>query len=866
VTLVNPTQQLAWREWIVLWPGWRPGWFLAGFMLLALVALVLRLWDLDGRTMHYDEAIHVHFAWKLAQGKEFIHSPWMHGPFQVELTGLIFAIFGDTEFTARIAYVLFGTALVGLPYFLRDHIGRTGALISAVMLTISPTLLYFSRFGRNDILMAFFATSLFILMWRYIHEEKNRYLYLAAGVLAFMFASKETAYMIVLIYGGMMFLLAIPDLAPTMLGRAKFSQLTGPAGFLLLLITLTLPQWAAISGLAQDALGLILVNPNGVSGGITGAPHWGSPFVALPVYLAPWWFHSLIIVALVAILGIINRQLSSKAAVGIAVPLVSIAATGIALFRPIADASSFDIAVAADLTISGLLFAGAVAALMVLHQPWKRGVLQLLVPAIAGLLYLSVFTPLVDVASVLKDILPSGISVEASANAIPVNFLVAGGLLLGLLAASAILGVAWLGSRWLICAGIFYGIWVTLYTTIFSNVAGIFSGSWLGMGYWIAQQDVARGNQPWYYYFVGLSVYEVLPVVFGVAGAVYFLRKGDVFGLVLACWAGLTLLAYTMASEKMPWLLVNVALPFILLSGKYLGDLVEKVRWRNILRQGQVFLLVMPSLVVLAAVYLVYQFVNSQGNLPGVQWVLVGSTALVALAAAYLVRIAPKPTSGGVLTGLGLAVLLLAFGTVGAFRAAYTYDDSNKEILVYAQGSADLPATFEKLQKKALPGNPADDPAVLVDYDMWYPFQWYVRTQQDDNTVRFNCFKAEGDEGWNSSCNPASDDTGSQALLLTMAHKLTNITSLTKFKREGPFLDLLWFPEIYRRPHENRQDEGFQWGFRGIPSRKQLGEDFRYFGEAATSKEKWAKTLGYVLFRELDTDWYKSEYYSYLPK
>jgi len=24
--------------------------------------------------------------------------------------------------------------------------------------------------------------------------------------------------------------------------------------------------------------------------------------------------------------------------------------------------------------------------------------------------------------------------------------------------------------------------------------------------------------------------------------------------------------------------------------------------------------------------------------------------------------------------------------------------------------------------------------------------------------------------------------------------------------------------------------------------------------------------LGYMLFRDLDTDWYKSEYYSYLPK
>ncbi|MFP6635344.1 MAG: hypothetical protein VCB79_05395, partial [Dehalococcoidia bacterium] len=105
-----------------------------------------------------------------------------------------------------------------------------------------------------------------------------------------------------------------------------------------------------------------------------------------------------------------------------------------------------------------------------------------------------------------------------------------------------------------------------------------------------------------------------------------------------------------------------------------------------------------------------------------------------------------------------------------------------------------------------------------------------------------------------------------RALLLTKAHKLSSTTSLMKFQRHGPFLDLLWFPETYRRPHENRQDEGFQWGLRGIPSGKQFGEDFRYFGQAATSKEKWAKILGYMLFRDLDTDWYKSEYYSYLPK
>ena len=865
MTLGNPTQQLAWRQWIALWPGWRPGWFFGAFLLLASVALVLRLLELDGRTMHYDEAIHVHFAWKLSQGKEFIHSPWMHGPFQVELTALIFAILGDTEFTARLAYVLFGTALVGLPYFLRDHIGRTGAVIASVMLTLSPSLLYFSRFGRNDILMAFFATALLILMWRYLHEGKDRYLYWSAAVLAFMFASKETAYMIVLIYGGIMFLLAAPELAPTALGRIRLPQLTGPAGFFLLLITLTLPQWMAITGLAQDALGLTLTNPNGISQGIIGAPHWGSPFIALPVYQADWWFHGLSAAILLGVLGILNRRPSPRAAMGIAVPLVSLAATVVILFRPIAASSPIDVAVMGDLAITVIMIGMGVAAMVALKYQWKRGVLLVSVPVVAGSIYLSVFTPVIDVSSVLHDVLPTGINVDANANGIPVNFLVAGGLLLGSLAISAYLGVRWLGARWLYCAGIFYFIWTTLYTTIFSNIAGIFSGSWLGMGYWIAQQDVARGNQPWYYYFVGLSVYELLPAVFGIAGAIYFLKKGDVFGLVLAAWAALTFMAYTLASEKMPWLLVNVTLPFILLSGKYLGDLVERVRWRDILRRGQVLLLVLPSAVVVSAVFLVFKLVTSQGSFLGGQWMVVAVTALAALAAAYLIRTAPKP-AGGALAGLGVAVLLLGFGTVAATRAAYTFDDSNKEILVYAQGSADLPVTFRKLEEKALPETPGSEPSVLVDYDMWYPFQWYVRKEQDNNTVRFNCFKAEGDEGWNSGCDPASDDTESRALLLTKAHKLSSATSLMKFQRHGPFLDLLWFPETYRRPHENRQDEGFQWGLRGIPSGKQFGEDFRYFGQAATSKEKWAKILGYMLFRDLDTDWYKSEYYSYLPK
>jgi predicted membrane-bound mannosyltransferase len=195
-----------------------------------------------------------------------------------------------------------------------------------------------------------------------------------------------------------------------------------------------------------------------------------------------------------------------------------------------------------------------------------------ILPALFVLFYTVLFTPVVNMSALVNGLLPQGTQVDAAVNGVPVNYVAAAGILAVAFLVSIALGVGWRGRVWLACAAIFYVIWLTLYTTIFTNWAGVFSGIWQGMGYWMGQQDVARGNQPWYYYFVGLSVYELLPALFGTLGAFYFLKKGDVFGLALAFWAGLTLLAYILASEKMPWLLVNITLPFILLSGKYLAN------------------------------------------------------------------------------------------------------------------------------------------------------------------------------------------------------------------------------------------------------------------------------------------------------
>ncbi len=145
------------RHWRLI-RYWRPGlnrgrpriggleW---AFLGIVVVAAAMRLWELNGRAMHYDEAIHLHFAWKLANGVGFAHSPWMHGPLQIELVAALLRFVADTDFIARLPYALFGVVLSGLPYFLRDRIGDKGAVCAAAILTMSPSLLYFSRFGAQ---------------------------------------------------------------------------------------------------------------------------------------------------------------------------------------------------------------------------------------------------------------------------------------------------------------------------------------------------------------------------------------------------------------------------------------------------------------------------------------------------------------------------------------------------------------------------------------------------------------------------------------------------------------------------------------------------------------------------------------------
>ena len=119
------------------------------------------------RWISHDESLNAYYSYQLLQGNGYEHSPLLHGPFQFFGMAFTFLLAGGaSDYTARVLPAVFGGALVVLPAALRGRLGKSGALATAALLAFSPTLLYYSRFAREDIYFVAFTLALVVCMWR----------------------------------------------------------------------------------------------------------------------------------------------------------------------------------------------------------------------------------------------------------------------------------------------------------------------------------------------------------------------------------------------------------------------------------------------------------------------------------------------------------------------------------------------------------------------------------------------------------------------------------------------------------------------------------------------------------------------------
>lgn len=149
---------------------------------LFFLALAIRIFVLDLSLLNSAEAKQALVALGFVHGNP---SAVTGSPLLFTLDSLLFTLFGASDFIARFPSVIFGTLLVLLPAFFRRDLGRSGALIASALLTLSPSVVFYSRTldGIVPAVTCALATILFIS--RYVETRAARDLYRVGASAAF---------------------------------------------------------------------------------------------------------------------------------------------------------------------------------------------------------------------------------------------------------------------------------------------------------------------------------------------------------------------------------------------------------------------------------------------------------------------------------------------------------------------------------------------------------------------------------------------------------------------------------------------------------------------------------------------------------
>src|SRR5437763_9188732 len=188
----------------------------------------------------------------------YIYTPLLHGPFQFHFIALVYKISqllcapdnGGNTTTVRILAATLGTLIVAVPYFLRDYLGKWGAWLACFLLAVSPSMVYFSRFAREDIYMACFTLLLVVSVARYVRDRQMRWLILAALAFSLSYATKEATFLTVAVFGSFFGGLIAWELGFKWPVRPCFNLGTSRWYFMRTSAPLTLLSYLLVAGLA----------------------------------------------------------------------------------------------------------------------------------------------------------------------------------------------------------------------------------------------------------------------------------------------------------------------------------------------------------------------------------------------------------------------------------------------------------------------------------------------------------------------------------------------------------------------------------------------------------------------------------------
>lgn len=664
------------------------------FAVIILLTIFTRFYDLEPRVMSHDESLHTYFSYELSQGRGYVHNPMMHGTSMYHFIALSYFIFGANDFTARIPSVLFSIAMVCLLWHWRRYLGRAGVLAAGLLMLISPYMLYYGRYVREDVFAVLYGMVMLYAVLRYFETGMSRFIYMLTVARVMHFTVKETAF----IYDALLLLFLAAYLIARITRRPWENAPGSFKAFIASLILGVLAIGSALS-IASSREEPILDAGQTLSPVVPG--QWVSPLAPIEAGFSP--------VYLLALIGI--------AAFGAAIFFV-VRGYGLENIR---KERSFDLAMVTGTLVLPMLSAFPMEYLSPYTKRWFG--IPVAVP--------------IDAAS-LNTFTSESVALMT--------------VILAVFVALAVwLGLLWNKNLWWKVTLVFYSIFTVFYTTMFTNGAGFFTGLIGSLGYWIEQHGVERGSQPLYYYaLIQIPVYEFLPalaVIFAFIIGARRLRQAqeqtdDVSAnlpntyALLGWWSVGNLAAFSIAGERMPWLTIHIALPMVLFGGWAIGTVIERIHWAELRRRGILLVLALVVVFVSSTLAIFVSLLDHPRPFSGMELAQLQATTTFlfalfgALASGYgLFRLldswdVKQAAYLALLVFFGIFAILTTRATI---RANYINYDSGQEYLVYAHGYTGIKHVLEDVKELSTRtvGTPYDI-VVAYDDDVSWPMSWYM--------------------------------------------------------------------------------------------------------------------------------------------
>jgi uncharacterized protein (TIGR03663 family) len=147
--------------------------WLFGCFIITAVAVFLRFYDLLLKPLHHDEGVNGFFLTTLFREGIYKYDPSnYHGPTLYYIALAFTKVFGLETFPIRASVGVFGVLMVVLTFFLRKYIGSIGSLVAALLIALSPGMVYISRYFIHEIFFVFCSFGIVLGVLFFIEGRK----------------------------------------------------------------------------------------------------------------------------------------------------------------------------------------------------------------------------------------------------------------------------------------------------------------------------------------------------------------------------------------------------------------------------------------------------------------------------------------------------------------------------------------------------------------------------------------------------------------------------------------------------------------------------------------------------------------------